>query len=211
MDTLTRLQKVLEQLYSLPHHLDVSSFLTSASVIRDRTPTDETLFLYEKPGKLEVALFIDPKVLKNLEQHDPWKEISQTNLNDFCTAIEGISHFVFLIHRVSQDQPVRELELELQAEIDKYLLLDLLLRGQQKKVNRQGLISRLFERYSLLPHLNHEQNERYRIANRLAWQYCSFLAKQSFASLATLLGQIRHFYPLPLFEKINAIQTARSF
>lgn len=210
MQTLNRLQKMLEELYSLPHHLDVSSFLTSAASIRDRTATDETLFLYEKPGELEVALFIDPKVLKNLEQQNPWEKISAANWNDFCTAVEGVSHFVFLIDRVAQDQPVRELELELQAEIDKYLLLDLLLRQQQKRTNQQGLISHLFERYSLLPHLSSEQKERYRIANRLAWQYCSFLAKKSASSLTTLLGEIRHFYPLPLFDKINDIQTARA-
>ena len=43
-------------------------------------------------------------------------------LQDFLLAVEGVSHFVYLVHRARQERPVSAVELELQAEVDKYLV-----------------------------------------------------------------------------------------
>ncbi|MBI1909405.1 MAG: hypothetical protein HYS22_04470 [Deltaproteobacteria bacterium] len=209
MDTLLRLQQTLEKVYSLPHIVDISRFLTHSEAVRGQVKTEEVLFIYQRSENLELALFIDQRVLANLEKNDPWKEVHSRNFSDFCTAAEGVSHFVFLMQRVSEQRPVRPLELELQGEIDKFVLSSLFLQGQEKQQEARDLPESLFENYSLLPHLSAEEKERYETANRLARRYSALLIKRHPSSLYDLLLEVRQFYPLPLSEKIHTIQNHR--
>ena len=45
----------------------------------------------------------------------------------FCLALEGVSHFLYLIWNASFDRSVTLLEMELQAEIDKFVMLGIFL------------------------------------------------------------------------------------
>ncbi len=46
------------------------------------------------------------------------------------TALEGVSHFVYLAWNAGHDKPVSLLELEMQAEVDKYVGSYWLMRRQ---------------------------------------------------------------------------------
>ena len=58
--------------------------------------------------------------LANLERHDPATRLDETNFADFCLAVEGVSHFIYVALRAADDRGVSQLELELQAEVDKF-------------------------------------------------------------------------------------------
>ena len=47
----------------------------------------------------------------------------ESDLDSVCQLIEGVSHFVYVADRARRNLPATQLELELQAEIDKYVLL----------------------------------------------------------------------------------------
>ena len=81
---------------------------------------DEALLVCEDGETLHVGLFLDESVLAQLVrgQGEPW---SLERLRGFCHAAEGVSHFLYLAHRAEQHRPVSLLELEAQAEVDKYL------------------------------------------------------------------------------------------
>jgi hypothetical protein len=73
------------------------------------------------------------------------------------------------------------LELELQAEVDKFavLLLQLWTRGRQRLANlSEGLRRRLFEDVRFLAHLDAAEVERYRTATRLAAGYARWLEQR---------------------------------
>ena len=45
------------------------------------------------------------------------------DLDPLCQIIEGVSHFVYLADRARVDREATQLELEMQAEVDKYVVL----------------------------------------------------------------------------------------
>ena len=219
MNPLQKLQKILETVYNLPHHFDADRFLINHHTLQKMLKSspqafedchwsdqrNEMLLVQSDQETVSIALFIDPGVINNLVRHDPWQDLSLNNWDDFWTAVEGISHFLFLLQRVRRAQPVRPLEFELQAEVDKYLLFRLFfVAHRQASVD---LKTSLFDRYKLVPNLSPEERERYQLANRLAWQYCTVLERRFVWNSKRLLLEIRHFYPLSLPEKIHRIQT----
>ena len=52
------------------------------------------------------------------------------NVADYWTALEGVSHFLYLAWNAGHDKPVSLLELEMQAEVDKYVASYWLMRRQ---------------------------------------------------------------------------------
>ena len=96
----------------------------------DRRASEEELLLAESGDGAGVALYLDPDVLRRLEAADPHRALTEENLADYCTALEGVSHFVYSTWRLDRDPPVSLLELETQAEVDKYAVTVFLLGSQ---------------------------------------------------------------------------------
>src|SRR5687767_15770853 len=119
--TLARVQRGLESLYRFDTGLDVHEFLVGRDVRDSVAPTrrpKEQLLVCEDDGEMSLALFIDPAVLENLAV---WDSLHDRNFGDFLLAVEGVSHFIYTVACARADRPVSQLELELQAEVDKYI------------------------------------------------------------------------------------------
>ncbi len=76
-------------------------------------------------------------------------------LDPLCQIIEGVSHFVYLTERAQAEQSTTHLELEIQAEVDKYVVLAASVRDLDARssaqlrctpVRRRGLRPRRGER-----------------------------------------------------------------
>jgi hypothetical protein len=88
-------------------------------------------------------------------------------LDDICQLIEGVSHFVYVAERARCQRPATQLELELQAEVDKYVLL--VLGNERFDVGRARAVhARLYEWVRFAHPEGTEEGERYRLANDLA-------------------------------------------
>ena len=134
----------------------------------DRRELDEELLLAESSDGAGVALYLDPEVLSRLEAADPHQELTEGNLADYCTALEGVSHFVYSTYGLERDMPVSLLELETQAEVDKYAVTVFLLAEQQGGESYPSHVhARLFDRVSFDARLEPDQYERYRTAHAL--------------------------------------------
>jgi hypothetical protein len=116
----------------------------------------ESLLLRESEGELEMALVV-PTTAESAD--DGWLQLA-----------EGVSHFVYVANRARQELPSTQLELELQAEVDKFLLL-VLERGFPDRAEAIELHSRLFERVRFVHAAGTELGDRYRIANDLAARF----------------------------------------
>ncbi len=174
------LQTLLARLYRLDVEFDVNDFIvTDRELVRELVDNDvpiadEMLLIREADvavnGELDVALYLDADMMQRLATTDPncdWN-LQANNLNDFCVALEGISHFVYVAWNAVQDKQVTQLELELQAEIDKYLSTRLLLESQAESAFSANVLSALFDTISYREDLPPDRLERYRQANQFA-------------------------------------------
>jgi hypothetical protein len=211
---LRGLQSLLGRLYDVSVGYDVYDFLVTdrdalggVQADNDRREPDEELLLAETTDGAGVALYIDPQVLERLEQSDPLGALTEENLADYCTALEGVSHFVYSTWRLHGDAPVSLLELETQAEVDKYAATVFLVADQQGGEYPAQVHSRLFDRVSFDARLEPDQYERYRTAHRCAARYCRDLERKFVsrgeARVEALVRELRKFYRLGSTAKLR--------
>jgi hypothetical protein len=211
---LRNLQSLLGRLYDVAVDHDVYDFLVTdrralAGVTpdNDRRAPEEELLLAETPDGAGVALYIDPCVLRRLEEADPLGALTEANLADYCTALEGVSHFVYSMWRLDCDATVSLLELETQAEVDKYAATVFLVADQQGGSYPAQVHARLFDRVHFDARLEPEQYDRYRMAHRCAANYCrrleSRFVNRGEAQVEALVRELRKFYRLGSAAKLR--------
>lgn len=208
---LLRLQRGLERLYRIRTGTCVSDFLIDGET-RDRmgvarSPREQLLVTHDEEG-LSVGLFVDDAALSNLAKNDPGRSLDERNLGDFLLAVEGVSHFVYLTWRAHHDARVSALELELQAEVDKYVTC--LLCGDGDARRSAELRRRLFDDVAFDDDLDHEERDRYRVANANVYRYSGSLERRYLrtARIAAMLDELRRFYRLPLEGKLELCRAA---
>jgi len=210
---LRQLQGLLSGIYDASVHYDVHDFLLTD---REQLParvrksgTDEQVLVLEEGGIASVGLFLDPRILARLAAADPLRALNAGNIADYWTALEGVSHFLYLAWNAGHDRAVSLLELELQAEIDKFVASWWLLRQQQPARFPAELHSLLFARARIDAALAEGRVELYRRANEYAARFCRRLQRQ-LAGHARARGEalveLRRFYRLSRERKVHQIQ-----
>jgi hypothetical protein len=211
---LRGMQSLLGRLYDVEVQHDVYDFLvTDRSALgafkphNDTRALDEVLLVAETADGAGVTLYLDPLLLKRLESADPLGALTENNLADYCTALEGVSHFVYTAWRLARDASVSLLELETQAEVDKYAATVFLIGHQQGGHYPAQVHRRLFDRVSFDSRLEPEQYDRYRTAHRCAAHYCRRLERRFVqrgeARIEALLRELRKFYRLGATAKLR--------
>jgi hypothetical protein len=200
---LSRLQRGLELLYRVETNLHVDAFVIDDEQRREagvsRAPREQ-LLVREEEGELAMALFVDRDALANLERNDPNDGLHDANFGDFCVALEGVSHFVYLALCAAGHRRVSALELELQAEVDKFVCC-VLLRGQRR--GDDGLRRRLYRDVRFCDDLDADERDRYRTANAEAERYAEALERRFVRAdrVADMLEELRRFYRMGLEDK----------
>ena len=214
---LGRLQQQLTATYQADIEHDVRDYLITdpklAKVLAGDSAvasSGETLLVSEDENGLALSLFLEREILNRLEQHDPAEKLREEQLDDLCKVIEGVSHFNYVVWRAEQDQAMTLLELELQAEIDKYVSTMQMALEQRDQDMLHGLHSHLFDNFRLRDDLDQEQVERYRAASEFAARFCRRLRRRLLAGGDSALAELRRFYRMPLGDKISHIH-ARSW
>ena len=211
---LQALQKLLTGIYDVPLTHDVSEFLLTD---RARLPqaarasrAEEQVLVAEDGDTLWISVYLDPGLLQRLASSNPFEALNEGNIADYWTALEGVSHFVYLVWNASHDRPVTTLELELQAEIDKYVASVWLLREQNPGRFPAELHPLLFDRARVDDELAGDRVELYRQANSYAARYCRRLARTlrpaGSAADAAAVTELRRFYRLGRERKVRHIE-----
>jgi hypothetical protein len=206
---LPKLEAMLHELYGLEIGYAVSDFLITDEVLARSLDAggrkvDEKLLIAESNGEADVALYLEQELLDRLAQRDPLTRLDRDNLADFWSALEGVSHFTYYAWNAARDKTVSLFELELQAEVDKFVTTAKLLR-QQTGREPSGLHGWLFDSPTLATELDDEERERYRRANRYAAKYCSRLTAPGSADAAAVQSELRRFYRLSQGSKLAHI------
>lgn len=187
MRALRRLQRKIERYYGLERAPDVADF-----VEHGHAETREVLLVRETDDAIELKL-----VLPDVEP--------AAGANDaFLQLLEGVSHFVFLAERARTGLPATQLELELQAEVDKFVLLAFA-PGARDAAWRRRLHERLYTHVEYLHPATSEVGARYRLANDLAARYTSKLLAAGAVAARPLL---QRFYRAGQSDKIRLARAA---
>jgi hypothetical protein len=219
MHLLNQVQRLLGEIYDLELTHDVRDFLVTRR--KDLPPVarvgargqDEELLVARLPGELALTLFLDAAVLRRLERHDPLDRLDADNVADWWTVLEGISHFAYVVHNAAHDREVDRLELELQAEVDKYVATALLLQRQAPGRLPLELHPLLFARTRIDRSRAGHRFGLYAAASRHADRFCRRLekglarAREAAARpfVSSQLGELRRFYRLGSTRKLELI------
>jgi len=159
----------------------------------------ETLVLRQSEEELEIALVLPPvedsrELARHNEPTDVWLQI-----------VEGVSHFVYVAERARTELPATKLELELQAEVDKFVLL--VFGGEPLAPDKaRALHRKLYEGVRYLHAANTEDGARYRLANDLAARFASRLVDLGDHDVRARL--LRRFYRAGQAEKLRLARAA---
>lgn len=188
----------------IQHHLqsihrtqapDIAPFLLSDTAVAallgpDTRPADEWVLVREAEDGLDLGVYIAPERLAELQAVETPGEAVDQCFGAFCAATEGVSHFLLLIERARREEPVRLLELELLAEVDKFISAWLHHRRAWRVLGR-----RLFREADLRPGLSEAERWRYREAGRLAEGLCRWLMARG--DVGAVLMEVRRLWRLP--------------
>jgi hypothetical protein len=218
---LTQLQQLISGIYDVTVAHDVYDFLVTD---RERLPlcvrgraSEEDLIVAQPPaagGEAEISLYLDAGLLERLRREDPMVRLHDGNVADYWKALEGVSHFLYLAWNAGHDRPVSILELEMQAEVDKYVASYWLLRRQLPGRFPAELLRILFERTRIDPRLAEGREDLYREASRYAEKFCRRLERSLRRSAAgtegEVLSELRRFYRLTNARKLAHIDRVDS-
>jgi hypothetical protein len=206
------MQRCLTDLYGLDIDYHVYDFLITDRQLADSLggsgdDVDEELLIVDDGDSASVSLFLEQALVDRLERDNPIDSLHDRNLADFLVAFEGVSHFTYFAFKASKDQCVTRLELELQAEVDKFMATATILRSQGERIPA-GLHHWLFTLPRLREGLDAEAVERYASANHYAARYCQALwpRVRSAAGVSEIRDELRRFYRLPRELKIGHIE-----
>lgn len=173
--SVRQVQRTLAAAYRLDLEVEASRHLLSIEQARrllpDTSPRSGVLAC-EDAGELYLGLYFDPR-----DARDPG------------TVVEETSHFVCLAWHAAQDRPVSALVLELQSEIDRYVVARL----------AGGPAFAHFEAFAFADWMDGETLGRYRRAHTAGACYCQGLESRypTRADLPQLLAELRRFYRAP--------------
>lgn len=212
---LRKLQELLGRIYDIRVEHDVRDFLiTDRRALGRRAAlgcdAEEALLVSQEGGQVRVSLYVDRRVLERLDCADPMRALHAGNLADYWTALEGVSHFQYLAWNAALDRPVSIHELEVQAEVDKYVTTLFVLGAQHAGRFPVRLHHWLFERARVDSSLPRASRELYLSANRYAARFCHALERRFLGRgrlrCEALVRELRHFYRLTHAPKIRLIE-----
>ena len=157
----------------------------------------EALLVREEQDGVELALVFPARVAAS-----PWATLS---LDDRCQVIEGASHFLVVCERARTERPTTHLELELQAEVDKWLVLSQ--GGRLEPHSDRALRGALYDETDFLHDAETPQGERYRLANSLAARFVHRLSHEyaRHGRHAEMRRELGRFFRMGQEEKLRAV------
>lgn len=188
----TQMQQALERVYRLDRVVDVGDFVRNAG----DGGRESVLLRKSEDGALEMSVQL-PKLQ------------ADASLDGLCQIIEGVSHFVYLVERARVERTATQLELELQAEVDKWLLLAAATAGFD--VDRSAsLRARLYERVTFCEDPSTETGARYRVANDVAHAFVRRLERRYVRAgrFAAMRYELRRFFHEGQEEKLRLARAA---
>ena len=197
------IQRHLQAIYDIEAP-DIRDYLVDAEAVRailgdGARPAREWVLVRQADEDVDIGVYLHADDIEAVEARTPAEAVREA-LPAWCAVTEGVSHFLLLVRRAARDETVSLLELETQAEVDKFVSARLHV-GPDPSLRR-----RLFREASLADGLDAHERERYREAGRLADRYCERLERHR--DVAALLAELRVFYRRTGLARMDLLRRA---
>ena len=170
-------------------------------------PSKEKLLISEHDEGFDLSLYISADVISHIYDAHPVELITTGKYAEFCLMLEGVSHFLYLVWNAGHHRQVTLFEMELQAEIDKFILLRSYCDDEMSREDVSEIRQWLFEKHCYNDKLSDDELVRYEQANYYAGKYCRGL-QQNYRlsdSNKNLLNELRRFYRFSRMDKLRYI------
>ena len=211
---LSELQRCLTDLNGIDPGSDVRDYVITDRALATALSggallanTNETLLVAEENDAVAMSVYLDEEALERLRRVDPFTRITDEALGDFWVILEGISHFNYFAASALKDRQVTLLELEMQAEVDKYVTTLALFLAQGETGFLPRLHERLFDAVAYRGDLDDEQLQRYRTANDYASRFCYRLRDGLLTGSGRASSALRRFSRASQQGKISQIHS----
>ena len=214
------LQQVIERTYRMDTGIrDIHRFVVGdrglaqiyggARIVRQvgsRNHGEAKVLVREHGGTVRVNIYYPDRLIAALEAQNPLRGLDRDNLDLFAVFVEELDHFLLIADRARGSRQVSLFELELHANVTKYVAAaHFLARSLGRRLadgERRWLRWSLFEKLPLDPAAS-EVHQRYRDADRLGHRYCGFLDQLDPRSRLT---ELRAFHRRSCAASIRAMQ-----
>jgi len=164
------------------------------------------MLVREKNDRVSACVYFPDAMIRRLERFPPQRGLREENFDAFAAFVEEIDHLLVLAEHSIGRRPVRLFELELHADVSKYLVLARFLAGatgRRLPEHRIWLRRRLFEGVRSCED-DPAARERYRDAARSAVRLLDGLDR---LDPARRLSVLRRFHDASVSVKLRLIAT----
>jgi hypothetical protein len=133
----------------------------------------------EADGDIRLCIYYPDALIRCLERHPPDRGVRDDNVDAFATLVEELDHLLCIAERVIQTRQLSLFELELHANVSKYLVLARFLAGRSPRIEarrRAWLRYHLFDK-GVWCDEDPGVRLRYRDATRWAGQFLDRLGR----------------------------------
>jgi hypothetical protein len=216
---LERIQGLLERTYGMEAVVeDVGRFIVGDLGYRRLYGTGEGVapvsslghhgaktLIRETGGELRLCIYYPDALIRCLERHPPDRGVRDDNVDAFATLVEELDHLLCIAERVTQTRQLSLFELELHANVSKYLVLARFLAGRSPRIEarrRAWLRYHLFDK-GVFCDEDPGVRSRYRDATRWAGRFLDRLRR---LRPADRLDMLRGFHRAGAPGKLRLIQ-----
>lgn len=196
MLSLAGLQSSLTDLYRIDVDLRVDDFVRALHPADPEAHRREVVLVAPHDDGADLAVLLAPEVFEALRG----RSSAVSRFDAWCVALEAVSHFTRIAWRAARDEPVSQLDLELQADVDKYLLgvAQRCVGAAPELAHRRSRALRhaLYDRARFIDHPGHERGARYRLAHHMAARYAASLERRyvRHGRFGRMVDELRRFW-----------------
>ncbi len=160
---------------------------------------------------LRVSIYYPDALIRQLEDNDPRAGIHDDNIDLCASFVEELDHFLFIARNYKWNRPFSLLELELQANVTKYLVLKYFIVLQNKSLKLSNF-DKEYIRYHLFYKREYDiedssERKRYEDAGKFGMIYTKQI---DLLSPENRIRDLRQFSRMTCPSKIRHIQSARN-
>ncbi len=194
------LQKKLEEIYRLETCPAADQYVLSPKQFkRFAKSSDNPQVIYVDEGSdASMGIYLGKRIFKKIQN-----KVKIFSFQDFCVMAEEISHFIYLIWSKSNEKKITLLDLEIQAEVDKFLLASNFFQSQET------VFQKMFQTFMFRKNLLKDEENRYIEATRLGKKLAINLRSKKIP-LSEKIHWLRFFYRQNPSSRISMIEKGLS-
>lgn len=169
--------------------------------VRSDGPCGGRLLLRQTDSDIRACIYYPDAMIRHLEANPPQRGVDDDNVDDFAILVEEIDHLLVTAERAHVGRGVSLLELEVQANVSKDLVLARFLAGRRPRLDsgsRTWLRHHLFHKRSYCDD-DAQVRARYDEASRYALRFLLGLEQ---TPKAVRVATLRKFHRAPLSGKL---------